>query len=76
MPLEGDLKCEGDGCVLKGHVTHDVPPTADKPFFKKGDLVALKGSGDALKGTLQAAAPETFEGGADTVVYNLAVERK
>lgn len=76
VPIEGDIACDGDACSLKAHVTHDVPPAAAVPFFKKGDLVALKGTAAALKGTLEAAVPETFEGGAETVVYSLDVERK
>lgn len=75
VPLEGELRCEAEACTLGGHVTHDVPPTAADPFFKKGDRVALKGSAKALKGTLEAAVPETFEGVGETVVYNIAVSR-
>ena len=73
LPVEGDLRCSAGTCSLKAHVVHDVPPAAEDPFFKKGDLVVLQGSPDAFKGRLEAAVPETFEGRAETVVYNLTL---
>lgn len=75
VPIEGDFQCKDDACGLTGHVTHDVPPGAEEPFFRKGDKVALKGTAAGLKGTLEAAVPETFVGIGETVVYKVAVSR-
>lgn len=75
VPLEGDLRCADDACSLTAHVTHDVPPATDDPFFKEGDRVVLKGNPEVLKGTLEAAVPETFEGVGETVVYSIALGR-
>ncbi len=75
VPIEGDFRCKDDACGLAGHVTHDVPLGAEEPFFRKGDKVALKGTAAGLKGTLEAAVPETFVGIGETVVYKVAVAR-
>lgn len=71
IPIDGEYGCDSSGCNITATILTSIPEFGDRPFFRKGDRVQLKGTADGWSGELQSLSHEVFEGLKDEVKYQI-----
>lgn len=76
VPVGGVQECVEKDCAMSATVLADVPPLVPQPFFRKGDRVSLTGDESGWEGVLEAAVPEVFNVGGESVAYRFKLRDK
>jgi hypothetical protein len=74
VPFQGEFRCANDDCRLNAAASESIPPESQTPYFRKGDRIDIKSSGNnrrSLEGALEAESREVFKGGNERAKYAL-----
>jgi hypothetical protein len=75
VPIGGSWYCGNSGeCQFKGLVIDDVPFIHNGVIFRKGDLISLSGTEQALTGSIISAHDEQLEN--QDIKYTIRIERE